>query len=253
MEYRLPYITRERYSESEGLNKSWRFSLEPGIGKDNTTYPYVMVNEWVAANVAQFLQLPLAPFGLFKRKDRTTLMFGSVNFEGDSKPKRSRPDECWREHADLCTGIVLFDALIANNDRYDGNLKVDNSYKPKVVYLFDHDQALLGKTKGEGIHRLRSLDDRLGISGGDASGGAPHCFLDVIDSGEHFPKWLDLIYDIPRSFVQNVCDKASGLGASKPELDEIVRFLSARAKGLARIIDNHKSAFKYVHEWPGLL
>ena len=239
-----------RFPKTEGVNESWRFHVEPGLGKDNRTLPYVMVHEWIAANIAQFLQLPIAPFGLFKRTDRRTLMFGSVSFDGDIKPRFAKPMECWREHPLLSTGIVAFEILIANSDRHCGNLKVDNPAKPKVIYVFDHDRCLLGTEKGKGVQRLKDLRGRLGISRGAVSGGNAHCLLDAMDTSNHFPLWLERIHDMPKSFLINVCEKADGLGASKIMLEEIVDFLVDRKDNMGGIIFNHRNAFPNIHDWP---
>ena len=51
---------------------------------------------------------------------------------------------------DVCTGIVLFDVLIANCDRHDDNLVVDNDIAPREIYVYDHDIALFGYWAGGG-------------------------------------------------------------------------------------------------------
>lgn len=254
MEFTIPYVTRTRFTNTEGVNESWRFKLEHGIGKDNTTYPYVIVNEWISANIAHFLQLPIAPFGLFKRTDRRTLMFGSVSFEGDVRPRNAKPSVLWRHgngmYRDVCTGVVVLDILIANSDRHKGNIKVDNPDSPSVLYIFDHDRTLLHVNKGDGLNRLKSLNGRLGISAGAVSGGNRHCLIDEMDTSQYFPGWLDRVYDLPRTLIDNVCRRCEGMGASKSELAGIAQFLEERKRQLPSILAEHRSEFPNIHDWP---
>ncbi|MBN2476463.1 MAG: hypothetical protein JXB62_17750 [Pirellulales bacterium] len=123
------------------MNDVWAIKTK-AIGKDNSDNPYLIANEWIAGSVAQFLGLPVPPFALMRKRDRRTVMFASISFEGETTPRDVEPSVLWAKHPRLCTGILLFDILIANCDRHAGNIKVDNRIAPKKVHVFDHEHAL---------------------------------------------------------------------------------------------------------------
>lgn len=247
----FPYVSRTRYS-SEGVNEAWIVRCE-AVGKTTADHPYIIANEWISANIAQFLRLPVPPFSLMRKRDRRTAMFASYSFEGDTTPGDVRPFECFREHPHLCSGILAFDILIANCDRHRGNVKVDNPPRPRRVHIIDHDRALLYVYPGEGISRLRSLVDRLGITGGSVSRQSRHIFLDVVDTAEHFAEWASRIRDIPKWFLRDVCSDVQGIGVRKRELAEVVAFLTERRDRLGSLILANKHEFPSISDWPLVL
>lgn len=252
MSLRLPIISRERFEQSDGVNDSWTFRVE-GIGKDNSTHPYVIVNEWISANIAWFLHLPIPAFSLFQDGGRATLMFGSIKFSGDTTPPISDARGLWQALPRLCTGITLFDILVANSDRHRGNLKVDDRRKPTKIFLFDHDRTLLHIIEDKGGERLETLANRLGVGGGSATGGNRHFLIDEIDSDEHFAYWLDRIREMPETFIGDVCDSARRLGARKSEVDAVREFLLLRRFELPKIIKANRQEFTGITNWTFLI
>ena len=113
-----------------GVNDSWIVTSD-FIGKTNTdNSPYLIANEFIAASLAQYLRLPVPPFGLMKEPGRHKghkMMFASLRFtRTDAMPDDFEPDICCLKLPFLCTGILLFDALIANADRHRGNIQCDS-------------------------------------------------------------------------------------------------------------------------------
>lgn len=247
-DFTVPFVTREPFEQTEGVNDSWKINCV-GIGKDNKTLPYVIVNEYVSANVAHYMRLPTPPFGLFQ-KTRRNLMFGTLNFEGDSKPRFVDPRSLYANRPETCAGIIAFDIIIANCDRGRHNLKVDSIRNPKDVFVFDHDRALLGTVKSEGTKRLRQLTNRLGISGGSTSGGHRHCLIDVFDDPTLFKPWLHRIRTMPRTYIEDACDVVRNKGANKRELKGIADFIHYRCQNIFEIIDQHRNEFPAVADWP---
>lgn len=243
----FPFRSRTRY-KSEGTNEAWIISCE-AIGKTNNDHRYMIANEWIAANIAQFLRLPIPPFALL-RKSPATAMFASYSFEGDTLPNDVRPAECVREHPDLCAGILVFDILIANCDRHRGNIKVDNPNRPKRVYIIDHDHAIFYVLPDEGIKRLRSLKGRLGISAGSVSGQHRHIFLDELRTAEHFAKWAARVKDIPAWFIDEVCDEVKKIGLNAKEVAEVKQFFLERRKDIGSLILDNKNEFQQIRYWP---
>src|SRR3990170_1752400 len=64
------------------------------------------------------------------------------------------PHRCCAALPQICSGILLFDLLVANSDRHVGNLKVDDPDNPLEIDVFDHDRALFGAVAGQATVRL---------------------------------------------------------------------------------------------------
>jgi hypothetical protein len=137
-----PYRSKRKYSESEGINVDNTFDIEcQAFGKSpSDVSPYLIANEWIAASIAQFLQLPIPPFSIMGRKRPQSRMFASYSFDGvrknDKKTVPANPDALYKAFPDACTGIVLFDILIANFDRHARNIRVDKPDKPTTRFTF---------------------------------------------------------------------------------------------------------------------
>lgn len=212
--------------------------------------PYCVVNELIAAELGTFLRLPIPPFAI-TYADRHRCFFSSLdfNFDRDELPP-VEPDLCWTHLPSLTTGVLLFDILIANEDRHDQNLVVDKVSRPKVMRVFDHDQALLGGGgKLKGVARLQKLTHRLGVTGGTVTGGNRHCLLDVVSSTRHFPTWLQRIDDIPDWLINESCDAARGLGINNREAKDLAESLRIRRNTLPELIDKNRAEFTAIEQW----
>ena len=130
--------------------------------------PYCVPNEYVCAKLGQFLGLPIAPGDIIIAPGNDPkFWYAALDFsrEGESLPPVI-PEDCLRLMPDLCNGIVLFDILIANGDRSENNLFLDDSGTTPEMRLFDHELALLGATPGQAEGRLTgSVRGELGIPG----------------------------------------------------------------------------------------
>jgi hypothetical protein len=248
----FPYKGRTRYGASSGVNESWVVRCE-AIGKGNETHNYIIANEWIAANLGQFLRLPVPPFALLRKKAHSTWMFASFSFEGDTSPGDVQARECYREHPELCAGILVFDILIANCDRHRGNVKVDHPQKPTSVHIIDHDRALFYVLPGEGVQRLRAIEDRLGVTGGSVTGNNRHIFLDVVDDAKHLEKWTQRIRDVPQWFIEEICEDVVGAGVKRREIEAVKQFLIDRRTKIGSLLADNKSEFSGITTWPLLL
>ena len=140
-------------------------------------------------------------------------MFGSLdfNFDRDQLPP-ILPEPCWQHLPFECTGVLFFDILIANADRHDENLLVDNGLKPKRMIVFDHDQSLFGGGGSlRGQERLDAIMTRLGVSGGPVTSGNRHCLLDGANTREYFGEWLKRIGSLPDWFIEDVCTGSTNI------------------------------------------
>ncbi len=180
-------------------------------------------------------------------------MFASQSFEGDTTPDDLEPELLYNSDALLCAGIVVFDIFVANCDRYKGNIKVDNPATPSVIRLIDHERALFYKDAKEGIKRLKSRADRLGIADGMDSAFEWHCFVELIDSAENLSHWVRRVEDIPDWFLHSVCEEVKRLAITETEFQEVVAFLKARRDKLGQLILDNRTRFPKVKQWPLIL
>ena len=245
----FPYRSRRPHKDSSGVNESWIVRCE-AIGKGNhQDHPYLIANEFVSARIAQYLGLPVPPFSILRKKTRKTAMFASYSYESESSPRDVRPDVCVNRLPSLCAGILAFDVLIGNCDRHRGNLKVDSPANPTRLYLIDHDLALFHRDPENGVTRLKSIEGRLGISGGSISGGNRHVFLDQKMRSSSLKDWCTRIEKIPDWFIQESCEFARGLGPKRSELSHLEKFLLERRRSIATIIINNQSELDNITDW----
>jgi len=110
-----------------------------------------IANEYISGRIGIFLGLPIPPFAITHDKDEN-VYFSSLdfNFNRAILPPIV-PDRCVACLPELCTGILLFDILIANEDRHEANLVTDSVSSPKFIHVYDHDQALLSGRNSEGV------------------------------------------------------------------------------------------------------
>jgi hypothetical protein len=231
-------------------NDAWVLTTE-SVGRENSDEsPYLIPNEWICGQLAQFLRLPVPPFALMRRNSTRKGMFASLRFGvGDTPPNDTRPQVLVQRHPRLCAGILLFDVLVANEDRHTGNISVDDPVEPREVRIFDHDRAIFGCFRNYGPQRLRNLQVRLGVSGGSGTGGCRHCLLDAITTDANFVEWYGRIADIPDWFINEICDEVRGLGAKKACAEAACRFLKRRKRELPELIRNHRNEFPSVRQW----
>lgn len=250
-----PYRSRRNFrseGRAGGVNdeQTWSVRTE-AVGKSQwNESPYLLANEWISANLAQFLRLPVPPFAIAGKKSPKTRMFISYSYDGDTKPDDVDPEVFYQRFPFESTGIVMFDVLVANCDRHGGNLKVDNPSKPKAFYLIDHERALFYIYEKEGLKRLNSRVDRLGIADGQQSDDEWHCLVELIDNVDHIETWLDRIQSIPDWFIDDICNDVWKMPITKPECDGVKAFLKGRRDNFHKLILDHKDRFLNVKDWP---
>ncbi len=116
----------------------------------NDDRPYCVANEFICAELAHQIGLPIPPFAITQSNQFPAVPIFStvdINFDGrDFSPVE--PEYCVKHLEDLCAGVLVFDVFIANSDRHDENIVVNDDLTPTELYLYDHDVALLGYFKG---------------------------------------------------------------------------------------------------------
>jgi len=217
--------------------------------------PFLIANEIIAAQLGQFIGLPIPPYAI-THSVNGTFWFSSIyfNFDEEELPK-VLPDVVWRELPDWLSGITLFDILIANGDRHDENLVVDDVLKPKAIRVFDHDQAIFGGATGKprGMERLADCKDRLGLD--SDTGGLRNDFISEITESKHFKRWIGRIADMPDWFIKDAVNSAKPYGLSNEYAKACKEFLIDRRDRLPQILMDNKHYFINIQEMkiPGIL
>ncbi|MEX0704849.1 MAG: hypothetical protein WD069_22310 [Planctomycetales bacterium] len=203
--------------------------------------PYCVANELICGELGRFLTLPIPPLSLTYSEftGETTAIFSCLDFSWNSERLiNAEPDQCVACDLRLCTGLALFDILIANPDRLPWNIKVDRPLNPTDIRVFDHEQALFGD---EGEPRLSRLWDGIGISW--KWGDGEHCLMEYLESGKFMPDWLHRIACIPQWFIRHCCQRMVDNGITQPEADAAVQFLTHRRATLEAIIGRNRDWF----------
>lgn len=237
----FPFATREAHLESAGINEAWWITHKLYAKTNSTKSPYLIPNEWICGQIAQFLRLPIPPFALM-RQPRKRGMFASLRFgTRDTVPNDADPAKCWAADPALCSGIVLFDVLIANDDRHQRNLGVDDPTAPKAILIFDHERAMLGARARAGRARLRQLRNRVQIH--------HHCLARLVDTARYLGHWIERIRSLPTWYVREACRDVLRMGISASLENEICDFFRYRRDEIEKLVLSNKHWFPRVNDW----
>lgn len=167
----------------------------------------------------------------------------NFNLTGNSLPPVDTR-ACADQLPDLSTGLVIFDAFIANCDRHRANFAVDFGAKPPRMSVFDHSHALFGYEAGQGQARLAAMKGRLGLTGGPHTGGNRQCLLEHLKTADFLDKWVGRVEKIPDFFIEDVCGEAVGLGIDHAEAMAATDFQKDRRDNLRKILAQNKQEFR---------
>lgn len=238
-------------ANSNGINDCWDATTKSRLKRGSTPddgNPLLVVNEWICGSICQYLRLPIPPFALL-RKNNEKVYFASLHFSIEDTPDDVDAETVWEHFDEEAAGVLLFDIFVCNNDRHNGNLKVDDPVSPKRLFVFDHDQALFGCLPGDEVKRLDSMRDRLGVTGSNVSKGNRHCLIDVIDSADWFSVWVGAITEIPDRFIREVCREVVGFGIDVNLAEYAYDFLCDRKRRFDTLLNSHKDEFTQITDW----
>jgi hypothetical protein len=127
---------------------------------NNEASPYCVANEFICTSLGRFIGLPIAPFAITSSDDfQQKFIFSSISVNYNNRDfSPVIPEHCVQHMLDMCSGLLAFDILIANSDRHDENLVVNNDIHPTEMAIYDHDVALFGSEKGAGLERLSAMN-----------------------------------------------------------------------------------------------
>lgn len=209
---------------------------------------YLLPNEVICAGLGRIIGLPVPSWEVTISEDGTH-WFSSLhfNFDDDELPDVD-PQAFWDARPRWMTAVVVFDVFIANADRHDKNIAVDDPLKPKLFKVFDHDQALLGGLtyKPSGVARLDDVANKIGLT--YQTGGLRNDFIDEMTSSEYMLKWTKRIKDIPDWMIQNCVDAGSCYGLTEQESQSVAEFLKTRRHKLADLILADREQFPRIAE-----
>jgi len=231
----------------EGLNPAW-WLYHRSLARTVKRHPYLLANEWIASNIAQHMRLPIPPFALMRKSGVTTRYFASLDYgKKESPPTDMKPAILCNVLPHVATGIVVFDMLIGNFDRHEGNVKVDNPLQPTSVELIDHDLSLFGEVAKRGIERLGSIEGKLGFTK-LGNNYEMHKLGKELKTGGHFEYWLERAEDVPESFIRDIVSESADLGLTADEAQCVAQFLLRRKQDLRDILKANKSFFP-ISDW----
>lgn len=246
-------FTSKSKNPDTGRNESWVVTSQFVAKGNSEDSPYLVANEFICGRLAEYLCLNIPPFGFMRHRGRHKghkMLFASLKFsKTDTEPDDFDAAACCKALPNECTGILLFDALVMNSDRNRCNIQVDKPSEPKWARIFDHDHALFGTFASSGIQRLHTLEDRLGMTGGEMTGGLRHCLLNHLKTNAHFHEWLERIESIPDWYIREICQAVRGVPATKSEVDEAAACLLRRKAKLRKIVDENHAEFRGIKDW----
>ena len=201
--------------------------------------PYCVPNEYICAKLGQFLGLPIAPGTvIIAPGSEPKFWYAALDFsqEGESLPPVI-PEDCLRLLPNFCVGTILFDILIANGDRTEANLFLDESTQPPELRLFDHELALLGATPGQAEGRLTgSVVNQLGIN--------DHCLKSIVTAESLLEsEWMQRIDALPDYLIEENCSRAAEYGMTPEETEAAITFLKERRHNLYHLVRTHETKF----------
>lgn len=201
---------------------------------------YCIPNELICGELARFLRLPAPPIAVVANSNGVP-MVASLDFNRSGEPLTGvNFAEFVNSFPFLATGILLFDAWVANGDRHASNLYIDFSGAAPTVHIFDHSHALLAQVPQKGERRLAAVQHRLAMSG---------CLLDALNTDIYFTVWLDRIKATPDWLIEEICQDAAPYGLTPSEVQAVIGFLKRRRDGLRHLIFENRGAFKAIAAW----
>lgn len=241
-----PHIDRViRWGPTVGGSTGAREVTLRGYAKENTAdYPYTVANEFVASRIGHRLGLPLPPGSLVQPSQPSgqpgwvTLAFTLLD------PPDVDPSEVVKEVPELAAAVLVFDLLIANQDRHAGNLWLDG----RRLDVFDHSHCLFGVEAGGIEEHCNYVQDKFVLDGLHEHGidWHRHCLLDHIPSKQLILNAIDqFIPLLGDGFLGEVVQavRKLGVGIDDAAANRLLAFLSYRRENLRSLIKANQGEF----------
>ncbi len=206
--------------------------------------PACVANEYVCGRLGELIGLPVPPGAVIKGPPGVAPAWVTLSFSDVPLPPID-PAEVARRVPALAAEVVVFDVLIANEDRHPRNLAFFSA--DRRLEVFDHSHALLGAGAGAGIGRLDRVRDAFVVDG--ASGGNTHCLLDRLTDAMAVKRAVELAQREVRDLaVRRVCGEAErlGIGLAKGDGAMLADHIISRRQRLDQIIRSNLTAFRAI-------
>jgi hypothetical protein len=242
-------LTQLHTATRGGANQSIDAEVR-GVAKSNETFPYTTANEVVALHIGRALGLPI-PAGVIAEDGSGRLFFLSLDVSktGHTLPPVHPPDVVAQERF-LSAGSVIFDFLIANEDRNTSNLSLDPAFTPPRLSLYDHGHALLGSGNPQGGARLNGLASSPGCLGPPTCTGTRQALLDHVSSASDVEAWIERIEQMSDYVVRDACAQLSdAVNVPSALATELGDWLCATKQGIRGLVESNHAEFRAVTTW----
>lgn len=242
------YLTKEP-GPAVGINPAW-WLHHRSLARTAKKNPYLLANEWIGSSLGWFLRLPIPPFALMRKASTSVRYFASLDYgRKETTASDMIPRTLCKQLPRIATGIVLFDILIGNPDRHEGNVKVDDPNNPTSVELIDQEHALFGHAKDRGIQRLQFISGKLGFCRLPNTCDV-HKIGASLSTAAYFDFWVGRIESIPDGFIKDVVNEAKEIHlVGSDEADLCTDFLLQRKLAIRSIVRSNKAFFAAIGDW----
>lgn len=185
---------------SGGYLLDWLKHGHYGAKEYSTTKPYTLVSEYICADIASSLGLPIPARQIIPFKGRKVL-----GFEWRADAKSFEPGmEAKITNANAIPGMLAFDVLVCNRDRHGGNVLLQRpspNLDRYTFYLIDHSHALIGD-----MPNMKALTQFLDNHHDPAPflQVAPMQLRALVSGWDDFDPWLAKIESLTRTGLENI-------------------------------------------------
>lgn len=205
--------------------------------------PFAVANEFICSEFGRLVGLPIPPGALTRSAVKSSeVLFSCLDFECSyGSLVDAEADRCCDLLLKECTGLVLFDMIVANPDREHWNLKTDDSRSPTFIRVYDHADALFNNV---GIARLQTMPHLWsGLSWPLRPERDQHFLSNHLASGTHFAEWYHKFESIPKWQIENICQAARKGGISATEAKVARDFIDYRRLNIENIVKGNRGLF----------
>ncbi len=216
-----------------------------GVGKVDTHEPYTLANEFICAQLASALGLPVPPATIAETNTGEKVFVSLKYTVGPTSLPAVDPAELVADRPDVAAGIVVFDCWVGNWDRHAGNVAYVRG--ASGVSIFDHGRSLLRTPTGQGAAAVQAGQD-------DPHLHVPQNVLcDHVADARLLARWAERVAAVPEELVRDAGRAASRLGVcTDEEASAVAGFLLHRKERIMSYLSGNQSLLPKVTNWETL-
>lgn len=241
----LPILQEVADADEIGGASGARLFQFLAYGKGNSKkFPYNVVNEKIASELARVVGLPVPEVLLVEHRGEWLFLSRSVaqTKDGETKPLGTAQNvaDAVNRSPGIMEEAVCFDLFVCNNDRNGGNFLCD-AYGQ--LWLIDYGNSLFYRPRQDplvemGIARLQAVDKSL-----NARFDKPYALFPTCKNWEAMQRGFGKIAAIPDYFIENTVDRLPTGLISEKEKEFVTEFLCKRKKNMETIVRGHAHLF----------